>query len=591
MHRPRIRSRRLVPLIVVALVMIAVGGRAQAAAGDYGYEDGSYSGLNVSHPESATSDKPESKLWYAGGSWWADMWDPASAAFHIFRLEVGTQSWLDTGVVIDNRPDSDADALWDGAHLYVASHIRAASSSLSVAGQPAKLYRYSFSAGNWSLDGGFPVVITDNSSESMTIDLDSDGVLWATWTQSKRVMINTTTGRADAPAVTWGTPFTPSLTGAANLTGDDISAVVRFGGNRVMVMWSNQNDVAMYFGIHNDATDRLVWRGGAAVKQPNVADDHMNLKSLESDASGRVFAAVKTSANDVSTAAPSDPLINLLVFKPGTGSWSSSTFGTVADNHTRPIVMLDETNQLVHMFATGPSPTGVYNGAGTIYEKTAPMDSPTFPTGRGTPVIRDADSANMNNVTGSKQGVSSSTGLVTLASNEATQRYWHAYESLGPAPAPPPTFTFTPTDDATIRGDLPASNYGADVRLGADAAPQTNFLLKFNVATGCTITGAKLVVTVGNSLYDDSDHGGDFFTTGTSWSEATVTWSAAPASGTSLGSLGPVSLNTAYSIPVTSVVKTDGAAAFRISSTSSEGAKYYSKEGSTTSMPKLQVTC
>ena len=52
------------------------------------------------------------------------------------------------------------------------------------------------------------------------------------------------------------------------------------------------------------------------------------------------------------------------------------------------------------------------------------MSSPSFVTGRGTPIIKDAASANLNDATSTKQGVTRSTGLVVLATNQATKRYW-----------------------------------------------------------------------------------------------------------------------------------------------------------------------
>ncbi len=71
-----------------------------------------------------------------------------------------------------------------------------------------------------------------------------------------------------------------------------------------------------------------------------MADDHINLKSLAADPSGRVFAAVKTERNANPNAKPGDPL-NILLVLGGTGAWNSYVFGTVADNHTtRPVVLL-----------------------------------------------------------------------------------------------------------------------------------------------------------------------------------------------------------------------------------------------------------
>jgi hypothetical protein len=116
----------------------------------------------------------------------------------------------------------------------------------------------------------------------------------------------------------------------------------------------------------------------------------------------------------------------LLVRDPSTGAWTNYVFSTVGTDETRPIVMLDTENNIIHMFATGPE------SGGSIYEKTSPLNSISFVSGLGTPVIQDGASAAINNATSTKQTVNSTTGLVVLATNSTTGYYWHNYESLGP---------------------------------------------------------------------------------------------------------------------------------------------------------------
>jgi acid phosphatase type 7 len=160
-------------------------------------------------------------------------------------------------------------------------------------------------------------------------------------------------------------------------------------------------------------------------------------------------------------------------------------------------------------------------------------------------------------------------------------------------PPSPGTLTFGPTDDAYVEQAAPSSNFGAATRLVADNSPVDHFLVRFDVAlTGCsTITAASLRLTVGSGSTDNSPSGGNFFTTGTGWNEATVTWNSAPPAGTQVGSLGAVAVNTTYSVDVTRAVTGPGPVAFRVSSPSSDGVRYFSKQGSTTQAPKLVITC
>jgi hypothetical protein len=427
----------LFTLAVALLVPLLQPTTARAADGDIGYQGPSSVGAGTA----PTGAKPESKLWWNDGFWWASMFDSASRRFFIFRLDRSTENWVNTGVPLDYRPTSRADTLWDGSHLYVASHIVANSSATAVTGYPSRLYRFSYdgSTRSYSPDQGFPVAINNVKSETLVIDKDSTGKLWATWTQAGQVMVNATTG-GDA---TWGTPFVLPATGASSLDADDISSVVAFGGAKVGVLWSNQTNSAMYFAVHVDGQPDGTWEASrTAVQGPNSADDHINLKSLQADSSGRVFAAVKTSMDG----GPSGqaPLIFLLVRDRTTGDWSSHVYGQVSNSHTRPIVMLDEEHNVIHMFATGPTTPGTTAYSGTIYEKTSPLNNISFPAGVGTPVIRDAASANMNNATSTRQNVSSQSGLVVLASNDTTGRYWHADQSLASSP-PTASFTATPT--------------------------------------------------------------------------------------------------------------------------------------------------
>jgi PKD repeat protein len=445
--------RRRLVLGVLATTLGASGlfvaTAASAGPGDFGFQDQSTVGAGTVAGELApTADKPESKLWYADGLWWADMWDTISSQHHIFQLNRATEQWTDTGVVLDQRASTQSDTLWDGSHLYVSSHVIADDSAHAIASNPAYFYRYTLTSGTWSLDTGFPVAIEDYSVESLTIAEDSQDTMFATWTRGKQVYIAATTTRADATTVAWDTPFVPSVPGTATtVEADDISAVVAYEGNKTMVLWSNQVTPAVYYATHDDSADATPttgWTGGVAASGALIADDHINLKTFQSDPSGHVYAAVKTSRNDAASPVPTDPLMRLLVFTPGTSTWASYTFSTVADSETRPIVELDPTDNTLHMFVTGPSaPSSSQVFHGTIYEKTTSLSSPHFVTGPGTPVIRDAASDWMNNATGTKQSVDASTGLVVLASNEATSFYWHMDEALNVAPVA--DFTETPT--------------------------------------------------------------------------------------------------------------------------------------------------
>lgn len=431
--------------LIVAIALLAVGSLqigyplvAQASSPvEQGYRDYAYGSSCNSTP---TGEKPESKLWFNDGIWWGSLCNPSANEYHIYRLDLTSQSWVDTGTVLDDRAASKADALWDQAtgKLYVVSHLYTTNGQpTSSSSQWGRLYRYSYHSASksYSLDPGFPVTVTRGKSETLVLAKDSTGQLWVTYVENSKVMVNRSTG----DDLTWSDPFVlPVTSTAVSVSSDDISAVVAFQGDKVGVMWSNQVRSKMYFAVHLDQDVDNIWQPEqTALPGPNdcsgaCADDHINLKSLQVDSSGRVFAAIKTSLS-----ASSAPLIMLLV-RNLNGGWTSHVFGRKSDSHTRPIVLLDEEHNRIYMFATSPE------SGGAIYYKTTDINNINFPLGQGDPFIQSSTDLNINNATSTKQNVTSATGLVVLASDKNSGYYLHNYISLGGGNSPVIT-SFTPT--------------------------------------------------------------------------------------------------------------------------------------------------
>ncbi|MGH3029981.1 MAG: calcium-binding protein [Gaiellaceae bacterium] len=455
-------------LCVALLLAVAVGALAPPVAGaalDVGFEGPSTVGAGAA----PSGSKPESKLWWNDGLWWGSLWHEASREFHIFRLDVATQTWVDTGVALDDRPGTRADTLWDAAakKLYVASHRFSES---PAPGYPSRLYRFSYNASTntYTRDAGFPVTFNNFRTETLVIAKDSTGQLWATWTEGGKVWIRGSVCDPVCDDASWGTTFPAASEVDPD---DDISSLIAFGGNRIGVMWSNQENWTFGFAVHEDGWEDNVWALETALAGNQLSDDHINVKA---DSAGRVYAAVKTSKTS-----SEEPLTMLLV-RQANGSWSKHVFGTVRNDHTRPIVILDEANALVHMYATDDS------SGGSIMEKTTPMDSISFAPGEGTPVITDAD-GRVNNATSTKQNPTPASGIVLLA-HSSNAHYMHSFQPVaGPPPPPPPppppeppgeqpgrcTIRGTPRDDrlvGTPGPDVICGRGGHDVLLGRGGA-------------------------------------------------------------------------------------------------------------------------
>jgi methionine-rich copper-binding protein CopC len=168
----------------------------------------------------------------------------------------------------------------------------------------------------------------------------------------------------------------------------------------------------------------------------------MNIKSLQSDTAGNIFAVVKTSINSASS---SSPQIILLVAKrqaSGDGyTWQPPAMvSSGAENQTRAILLIDTDNRNLHVFTADET-------GGAIYHKQTSIDNIQFPAGFGDRFIGSTTYTKINNPSSTKQTVNSSTGLVVLASDDTQDWYLHNMLELGSPPVdntPPAVTAKTP---------------------------------------------------------------------------------------------------------------------------------------------------
>ena len=371
--------------------------------------------------ESPTASKSQSKLWYAHGAWWGMLHEPESDELHIYRLEPARSRWVDTGTLVDERPSARADALSVGDQLYVAS-----AGARDRAADAVRVTRFTFRDGLYRLDPDFPIRLTETGMESVVLARDGTDRLWIAFTLGQRLWVRA----SDGDDHHWSPAFTPSVEGTA-VAKDDIASVVSFGDS-VGLMWSNQNEDRVLFSVHRDADPIDAWSPAETVsrgeKQP---DDHINIKA---DADGRVYAALKTSLEELPNANPLAPQIVLAV-RDREGIWRENVVARLKDRHTRPIVLIDEQRREVYVIATAPS------RGGSIYYKRSSLDDVSFETGSGSLLIGNAEDQRISNASSTKQSLTFESGLLVLASDNSTARYLHGVLKTGesvPKPSLPP---------------------------------------------------------------------------------------------------------------------------------------------------------
>ena len=368
-------------------------------------------------PQGPTASKTQSKLWFNDGSWWGVLFDHDSEEYHIYRYDEAQDAWSDTGTLVDERNASRADVLWDDGRLYVVS----AGTEADLDEHDARFLRYSYdpSTQRYTPDKGFPVKIADGGTEAISVARDTTGKLWATYTQTlgeetQRVYLTHTVGGDDSK---WVKPFVPPLPGTT-VSADDVSGIVAFG-SQVGLAWGNQYDESgksgYYFATHDDGEPADEWRPDNPVMGAGMSNDHLNLKA---DSEGRVYMTLKTRRDriDRELGAP----YNMLWVRDQGGKWTGHVFGTVGDSHTRALVLIDEEQRLLYMFASSPTCSG-----GKVYYKRTSLDDISFEEGRGDLFMQSADGTAIGDATSTKQSIDGTTGGMVVASNKARDYYYN----------------------------------------------------------------------------------------------------------------------------------------------------------------------
>ncbi len=126
------------------------------------------------------------------------------------------------------------------------------------------------------------------------------------------------------------------------------------------------------------------------------------------------------------------------------------------------------------------------------------------------------------------------------------------------SPTPDPggsTFTFSSAEDAIVLSNRPTSNYGAATILGTDDSPDMLSYLKFNVAglDGSVVSATlRVFVTTAVSPFNIAQVADN------NWSQTSLTYNTAPATGSIINNSGAISSNSWVEIDVTSAINGDG---------------------------------
>lgn len=277
-----------------------------------------------------TGEKPQSKVWFHDGYWWA-----------VLPIESGTKLWRleeDKWTILLHLSDStnikaDTKAIRNMAHILLFHGAESELVSLEYDVE-RKVYK------PWiEQPHGAPIELED-VSETATFDLDSSGRMWVASDSETDIHVRW----SDPPYGKWS----PPLSLATGISADDICAITAFPDGNIGVLWSNQNTKRFGFRIHKSGTSTENWSeneipasDSAFPLNGGMADDHLNVAVASN---GTLYAAVKTSYDSVGY-----PLIALLIRQPS-GEWDK--LYNVDDEGSRGIVLLNEKEDSVMVFYT-----------------------------------------------------------------------------------------------------------------------------------------------------------------------------------------------------------------------------------------------
>ncbi len=281
----------------------------------------------------------QSKIFYYDNAWWAVAFHETRAEWFLWKYEGATwtrKNTIQTGV--NNWIDVVVDSVADKLYLY-----------FSRQSQP-RFRRYSYVAGAWVKDTGFPVTLsnfpnTDNNNPVSMVKA-KNGTLWIFRIDNSKLQARYSTD----DGLTWQPIFT--IKDSLNQTKGTAEAIAfsNGGNDYVGVLYGETGAANSRFGFHyhNDANAATVWTNQSSSLSFFGSERSNNELSAVVDDSSNIYMLVRTFSGG-----PTNPR-NTLYKRDTAGYWNRYIVNTVTSNvrWSSPAVALDKENRKLLVLGT-----------------------------------------------------------------------------------------------------------------------------------------------------------------------------------------------------------------------------------------------
>ena len=350
----------------------------------------------------------QSKVFYHDGKWWAAAYDSVKASWFIWRFD--NPAWVKTKA-LQLGADNSLDLLMDSAtnKLYVIS----SHPSLS------RFRRFSYNAGNWILDPGFPVqfsgFINPNGNNPISLVKAKNGHLWlfrVNGVSKLQVKVSTNNG------ATWSANTNIRTLSQTNGTTD---AVAFSDGihNYVGVGYAEAPGATSKFGFlrHRDGDPIGSWTDESAALTFFGTERAQNEIAMAVDVNNVIYMFTRTSAG-----AAGNPR-NTLYRRSAVGSWTPFIVNAIGVlGWGSPALAIDSENQRLIVMGTNLTTNVVEYKAGMLGDG-SDLQAATVLT-----LIQNGNKI-FRNMSAPAQSVNAATGLMVTAGDTTANDTWYRLES------------------------------------------------------------------------------------------------------------------------------------------------------------------